>query len=207
MFQPRWTSLSKQFYSLWPDKEMINKPNFTKAVYCSIENYKCMLWDGNRFDWKLCCVVVLGKLLCWGYGKGCCNTKGDRGCEGVAFNNHWPVSCHGKAMKIMAIMMMTIIMTLTTTKYALTWFIYLYRSNSKACECSHLKANAMSTMKLFSPNSFYFYFFCRLHYRRNDRFSWSISICLHSRFMSSVFFVRLRNEWKYWIKCLSICLR
>lgn len=102
---------------------MINKPNFTKAVHCSIENYKCMLWDGNRIDWKLCCVVVLGKLLCWGHGKGCCNTKGNRGCEGVAFNNHWPVSCHGKAMKIMVIMMMTIIMTLKTTKYALTWFI------------------------------------------------------------------------------------
>lgn len=35
----------------------------------------------------------------------------------------------------------------------------LYRSNSKACECSHLKANAMSTIKLFSPNLSYFLFF------------------------------------------------
>lgn len=69
----------------------------------------------------------------------------------------------------------------------------LYRSNSKACECSHLKANAMSTIKLFSPNSFYFLFFCRLHYRRNGWFSWSISICLHSRYMSALVFFLL--DW------------
>ena len=64
----------------------------------------------------------------------------------------------------------------------------LYRSNSKACECSHLKANAISTIKLFSPNSFNFLFFYRLHYRHNGWFSWSISICLHSRFMSVLVF-------------------
>ena len=71
----------------------------------------------------------------------------------------------------------------------------LYRSNSKACECSHLKANAMSTIKLFSPNSFYFLFFCRLHYRHNGWFSWSISICLHSRFMSVLVFFSSIEEW------------